>query len=164
RGYESKVQSPRSRVQGSSATLDFGLWTLDSVESLAQYEAVQLFVDRAHYSCPGFAMTRENALPIAEICYHLDGLPLAIELAAARVQVLTVEQIAARLGERYRLFASNGSSAPPRQQTLTGMMDWSYDLLSDAERALLRQLSVFAGSFSLEAVVAVCWASPGDGC
>lgn len=127
-----------------------------ALEEVAQYDAVRLFVDRAAQSRPGFALTRENAEAIVQLCRQLDGLPLALELAAARVKVLSVEQIVQRLGERFRLLIGAGPTLQPRQQTLRALMDWSYELLTDAERALLRSLSVFAGSFGLEAVVSTC--------
>jgi predicted ATPase len=97
-----------------------------------------------------------NAAALAEVCRRLDGIPLAIELAAARVRVLSVEQIAARLADRFQLLTTGPRTALPRQQTLRALIDWSYDLLSPSERALLRGLSVFAGGFSLEAAEAVC--------
>ena len=125
-------------------------------EEIAEYDAVRLFTERAAQSRAGFTLTQENASSIARLCRQLDGLPLAIELAAARVKVLSVEQILQRLGERFRLLIAPGQTVLPRQQTLRALMDWSYELLSDAERALLRSLSVFAGSFGLEAVVSTC--------
>ena len=104
---------------------------------------------------PEFSVTPENAAAITQICQRLDGIPLAIELAAARVNVLGVEQIAARLGNAFRLLTGGSRTALPRQQTLRALMDWSYNLLSDAERALLRRLSVFAGGWTLEAAEAI---------
>ncbi len=126
-----------------------------SLETLAHYEAVQLFVDRARLALPEFAVTSKNANALAQICQRLDGIPLAIELAAARVNVLGIEQIAARLGNAFRLLTGGSRTALPRQQTLRALMDWSYNLLSDAERALLRRLSVFAGGWTLEAAEAI---------
>jgi non-specific serine/threonine protein kinase len=105
-------------------------------------------------------VTASNAVAVAQLCARLDGIPLAIELAAARVKVLAVEQIAARLRDRFHLLTGGGRTAPPRHQTLRAAMDWSYDLLSEKERALLRRLSVFAGGCTLETVEAVC---SGDG-
>jgi predicted ATPase/DNA-binding SARP family transcriptional activator len=125
------------------------------VDTLSHYEAVQLFIDRARLAMPEFSVTPENAAAIAQICQRLDGIPLAIELAAARVNVLGVEQIAARLGNAFRLLTGGSRTALPRQQTLRALMDWSYNLLSDAERALLRRLSVFAGGWTLEAAEAI---------
>jgi non-specific serine/threonine protein kinase len=117
---------------------------------------VTLFADRAALSQPGFAVTEANAAAVVQICQRLDGMPLAIELAAARLRVMAVEQLAARLDDRFRLLTGGSRTALPRQQTLQATMDWSYDLLSEAERALLRRLSVFAGGFTLEAAEAVC--------
>jgi predicted ATPase/class 3 adenylate cyclase len=131
-----------------------------SVKDLMQYEAPRLFVERAAAVRPGFAPTPQDAGPIAAICRHLDGIPLAIELAAARMQVLSVNQIAARLNERFRLLTGGGRTAVQRQRTLRGALDWSYDLLSEKERALMRRLAVFAGTWTLEAAEAVC---SGDG-
>ncbi len=126
-----------------------------SLEALAHYEAVQLFVDRARLAMPEFTVTAENANALVQICRRLDGIPLAIELAAARVNMLGVEQIAARLGNAFRLLTGGSRTALPRQQTLRALMDWSYNLLSEAERALLRRLSVFAGGWTLEAAEAI---------
>lgn len=126
-----------------------------TADALAQYEAVRLFAERAHAVQPAFRVTDQNAPPIAEICRHLDGIPLAIELAAARVRALSVEHIAARLGDRFRLLAGGNRTALPRQQSLRALIDWSYDLLTEAERALLRRLSIFAGGWTLEAAEAV---------
>ena len=105
---------------------------------LAQSEAVRLFVERAASVAPGFALTERNAAAVAEVCRRLDGLPLALELAAARVRTLSVEQIAARLDRRLRLLTSGSRAALPHQQTLRASMDWSYDLLAAPERQLLR--------------------------
>jgi predicted ATPase/class 3 adenylate cyclase/Tfp pilus assembly protein PilF len=124
-------------------------------ETLSQYEAVRLFIDRALAALPGFSVTNQNAPAVAQICHRLDGIPLAIELAAARVKVLAVEQILARLSDRFRLLTGGSRTALPRQQTLSALIDWSYDLLAENERVLLRRLSVFAGGWSLEAAEAV---------
>jgi predicted ATPase len=126
------------------------------VETLAQSEAVQLFVERAAAVKPGFALNERNAGPVAQICRRLDGIPLALELAAARVAMLTPQQIAARLDDRFRLLTGGSRTALPRQQTLRSLIDWSYDLLSEPERLLFCQLSVFVGGWSLEAAEAVC--------
>src|SRR5439155_6324581 len=115
---------------------------LQTPNAIAQYEAVRLFIDRAQMVQPAFAVTSENAPAIAQICSRLDGIPLAIELAAARMAVLPVEQIAARLHDRFRLLTSGSRTALPRQQTLRALIDWSYDLLEEPERILLRRLSV----------------------
>lgn len=125
-------------------------------ERFAEYEAVRLFVARAGAVLPDFAVTSANAGAVAEICQRLDGIPLAIELAAARLRALTVQQIAAHLNERFRLLAGGSRTALPRHRTLRGLIDWSYDLLAEPERVLLRRLSVFAGGWTLEAAGAVC--------
>ncbi len=122
---------------------------------LASYESVRLFADRAAAARAGFAVTERNAMAVAAICRALDGVPLAIELAAARVSVLSAEQIAGRLGDRFALLGSGVRAGPPRQRTLRATIDWSHDLLSPPERALLRRLSVFAGC-SLEMAEQVC--------
>jgi non-specific serine/threonine protein kinase len=127
-----------------------------SAATVMQYPAVQLFTERAQMVQPGFRLTgREDAEAVARICQRLDGIPLALELAAARMPVLTVAQIAARLDDRFRLLASGGRPALPRHQTLRALIDWSYDLLTGDERALLRRFSVFAGGWTLEAAEAV---------
>ena len=120
-----------------------------------RYEAVRLFADRAAARRPGFAVDRGNAAAVASICRALDGMPLAIELAAARIPVLSVEQISARLSDRFRLLTAGDRSAPPRQRTLRAAIGWSHDLLTARERVLFRRLSVFAG-WSLEAAEQVC--------
>ncbi|MBI5034023.1 MAG: tetratricopeptide repeat protein [Chloroflexi bacterium] len=129
---------------------------LSRAEALLDHDAVRLFVDRTASVLPGFAVTGDNASAIAQLTFRLDGIPLAIELAAARAQVLTVEQIAARLTDTFRLLSGGSRTALPRQQTLQATMDWSYNLLSDSERILLRRLSVFAGGWILEAAEQVC--------
>ena len=125
-------------------------------EQVRSYEAVQLFLTRAQAVRPDFHLTPTNAAAIAQICQRLDGIPLAIELAAARVQVLSTEQIAARLADRFGLLTGGNRLALPRQQTLRATLDWSYGLLSKQEQMLLQRLAVFAGAFSLEAAEAVC--------
>ncbi len=122
-----------------------------TLETLPHYEAAQLFLDRAQSAFAGFKLTEENLSAIAQLCYHLDGIPLAIELAAARVRLLSVEEIAARLGDRFRLLRGGVRTALARHQTLQALIDWSHDLLSEPERVLLRRLSVFAGGWTLEA-------------
>ena len=129
--------------------------TTVTIQALAQYEAVRLFVDRARAAQPSFQITDANSRAVVDICYRLDGIPLALELAAARVRALSVDEIAARLKDRFRLLTSGDRTALPRQQTLRASIDWSYDLLTDDERALLRRLSVFAGGWTLEAAEAV---------
>jgi predicted ATPase/DNA-binding SARP family transcriptional activator len=135
----------------------------DAATAALQYPAVQLFVERAAMARPGFRLTDpEDGLAVARICYRLDGIPLAIELAAARVAILSVGQIASRLGERFDLLKGGSRAALPRQQTLRALIDWSYDLLSAEERALLCRLSVFAGGWMLQAAEAIA-ASGRDG-
>jgi non-specific serine/threonine protein kinase len=126
------------------------------VDSLTQYESIGLFLDRAATALPGFTVTNDNAQGVAQVCHRLDGIPLAIELAAARVKLLRVEQIAERLDDRFNLLTSGGRTALPRHQTLAALIDWSHDLLTESERSLLRRLSVFAGGWTLEAAEAVC--------
>lgn len=124
---------------------------LPSTELFTQYDAVRLFVDRAALWQPTFHVTTDNAPAVAQICSQLGGIPLALELAAARIRVLSVEQIAERLNDRFRLLTGGSRTALPRQQTLRAAIDWSYSLLVDAERILLQRLSVFVGGWSLEA-------------
>jgi predicted ATPase/DNA-binding CsgD family transcriptional regulator len=112
---------------------------------MTRHEAIRLFVERAAAARPGFALAADNSGAVASLCRTLDGMPLAIELAAARVRVLSIEQIAGRLDDRFRLLASGDRTAPPRQQTLRAAVDWSYELLTEPEQVLLRRLSVFAG-------------------
>ena len=119
-------------------------------------EAVTLFVERASSVQPEFALTETNAPFIAQICQRLDGIALAIELAASRVKMFKVEQIAARLDDAFGLLTSGNRTALPRQQTLRALIDWSYNLLSEEEKTFLRKLSVFSGGWTLEAAEAVC--------
>jgi predicted ATPase/DNA-binding SARP family transcriptional activator/DNA-binding CsgD family transcriptional regulator len=126
------------------------------VEGLMRYEAVRLFVDRARLRLLDFGLTRENAGAVARVCRKLDGIPLAIELATARMGALAVEQVAQRLEVSLDLLTDGSRTAEPRQQTLRATLDWSHNLLSEAERALFRRLSVFAGGWTLEAAEAVC--------
>lgn len=130
------------------------------MSSFADLEAVQLFVERAAAVRPGFKLTPENALTVARLCWRLDGIALAIELAAARVKLLTPAQILARIDDRFHLLSGGSRNALPRQQTLGALIDWSYDLLSEPERALLRRLAVFVGGRTLEMAEEVC---AGDG-
>ena len=125
-------------------------------ENLARFDGVRLFIDRAAANKPGFKLTTDNAAVIAHLCGQLEGIPLAIELAAARVRVLTAEQIAARLDDRFRLLTGGGRTALPRHQTLQATMDWSYGLLSKQEQTLLCRLSVFTGGWTLDAAETVC--------
>ena len=127
-----------------------------TAEQAAEFEAVGLFAERAQAADPTFRISDDNAAAVVEICRRLDGIPLAVELAAARVRALTVQQIADRLDDRFRLLTGGSRTVMPRHQTLRAAIDWSFDLLPDTERAVLWRLSVFAGSFSLEAAEAVC--------
>lgn len=120
------------------------------------YEAVRLFVERASAARPGFALTTGNAEAVAEICRRLDGIPLAIELAAARVAALPPEHIARHMNDRFHLLTTGSRTTLPRHQTLRALFDWSYDLLSETERILFRRLAVFAGGLTLPAAQAVC--------
>jgi len=129
---------------------------LPPIEGLVKYESVHLFVEREKSVLPAFRLTQENVPALTQICRRLDGLPLAIELAAARVKILSVEQIATRLDDSYRLLAGGSRTAFPRQQTLHATIDWSYNLLSEKECILFRRLSVFRGGFSLEAAEVIC--------
>ena len=128
----------------------------EPVESLSQYDAVKLFIERAVKVRSNFLVTNENAPAVAQICSDLDGIPLAIELAAARVRMLSLEQIAAGLADRFHLLTGGARTALPRHQTLRASVDWSHDLLSDQERVLFRRLGVFAGGFTLDSAEAVC--------
>jgi len=137
-----------------SLTLPEG--SLDDPASLAASESVQLFVERASAANPGFSLNETNALSIAQICRRLDGIPLALELAAARLTVFSAEQVAARLDDRFRLLTGGSRTALPRQQTLRALIDWSYDLLSEPERSLFRRFSVFAGGCTYDAIEKIC--------
>jgi predicted ATPase/class 3 adenylate cyclase len=129
---------------------------LPPLEKLLEVESIRLFVERAVIVKPDFELTQDNASFVAQTCSRLDGIPLAIELAAARVKVLTPEQIAARLDDRFRLLTGGSRTALPRQQTLRAMIDWSYSLLTEQEKTLFRRLAVFVGGWTLEAAEAVC--------
>ena len=127
-----------------------------SVDALSGCPAVALFVQRAVAAKPGFELTRENASAVTEICARLDGLPLAIELAAARIKVLSPSALLTRLSSRLQLLTGGARDLPERQQTLRAAMDWSYDLLNAAEQKLFCRLAVFVGGCNLEGVEAVC--------
>jgi predicted ATPase/class 3 adenylate cyclase len=126
------------------------------LDQLEKVDSVRLFIERAANAKPDFALTNANAFSLAQICARLDGIPLAIELAASRVKVLSPEQIAARLDDRFRLLTGGSRTALPRQQTLRAMIDWSYSLLSEEEKVLFRRLAVFVGGWTLEAAEVVC--------
>lgn len=134
-----------------------------SLEAASSCDATRLFVERAAAASPGFELTETNAPAIAEVCRRLEGVPLAIELAASRVRSMTVAQISARLDDALGLLTSGPRTAPLRQSTLRAAMDWSHDLLSPSERAFFRNLSVFSGGFTLEAAEEVCAAEIGAG-
>ncbi|MEA2537154.1 MAG: hypothetical protein QOF11_1388 [Chloroflexota bacterium] len=133
-----------------------------TARDLGEIDACQLFVERARAVQPTFALTDQNARAVAQLCHRLDGIPLAIELAAARVRALPVEQIASRLDDRFRLLTGGSRAAVARHQTLRATIDWSYDLLTEPERAVLRRLSVFAGGAALDAAESVCAGDPVD--
>jgi predicted ATPase/DNA-binding CsgD family transcriptional regulator/DNA-binding XRE family transcriptional regulator len=133
---------------------------LPSAETLLEVGAIRLFAERARAARPSFGLTATNAAAVARICCTLDGIPLALELAAARIATVSPQQLAARLDDRFRLLTGGSRTAPPRQQTLRAMFDWSYGLLSDAERVLLERVAVFAGGWSLEAAETVCAGGP----
>lgn len=132
-----------------------------SSDSESQPESVQLFMDRANTALPTFEFTKEDTTSIANICRRLDGLPLAIELAAARISLLSLSQIEVRLNDRFRLL-TGGQVAVPRHQTLRATLEWSHDLLSEEEQVLFRRLSVFAGGWTLESANFVCGEGGGD--
>ncbi|MGK5113017.1 MULTISPECIES: AfsR/SARP family transcriptional regulator [unclassified Geodermatophilus] len=127
---------------------------------VAASAAVQLFLDRARAALPDLALSEDNAAAVTEVCRHLDGIPLALELAAARVAALPVEELARRMGDRFTLLTTGARTAEARQRTLRATVDWSHQLLSDPERVLLRRLSVFRGGWTLEAVQAVAGGEP----
>jgi predicted ATPase/DNA-binding CsgD family transcriptional regulator len=125
-------------------------------EELLRYEAVRLFADRAAAVLPGFAVDAENGAAVAAVCRALDGIPLAIELAAVRLRSLSPQQVLARLDQRFQLLSGGGPADQPRHRTLQAALEWSYGLLTEAEQAMWRRVSVFAGSFDLDAAEAVC--------
>jgi predicted ATPase len=132
------------------------LHALRTVASVSQYEAVALFAERARAVAPAFAVTDDNAPAVAELCLRLDGLPLAIELAAARVKLLPPQALLARLGQRLELLRGGPRDRPERQQTLRATLDWSFELLDEEQKRLFARLAVFAGGFRLEAAETVC--------
>jgi predicted ATPase len=127
-----------------------------AVDELAAYEAVRLLVDRARLARPGFKLTAGNAEAVRQICARLDGIPLALELAAARLGALSAEEIAGRLDDCFRLLTGGGQTVLPRHRTLRASIDWSHQLLTEPERILMRRLSVFAGGWTLASAEAVC--------
>ncbi len=148
------LDTPRGGVVASRAAGAIEL------ERLERFEAVQLFLERARAVRSDFALSAYNASAVAEVCRRLDGLPLAIELAAARLGALSAQEVAARLHDRFRLLKTGNRAALPRHQTLRGVLDWSYNLLSAEEQALLRRLAVFAGGWTLAAAESVCTGGP----
>ena len=128
----------------------------EPIETLRHSDAVKLFIERALQVRPNFAVTNDNAPAVAQVCHDLDGIPLAIELAAARVRLMSVQEIADGLADRFHLLTGGARTALPRQQTLRASVDWSHQLLEDLERTLLRRLGVFAGGFTLDAAERVC--------
>jgi predicted ATPase/DNA-binding SARP family transcriptional activator len=132
-----------------------GLGDISQLQNLGEFESIQLFAERAAAVQPDLALTSESALAVTQICRRLDGIPLALELAAARVKILPLEEIASRLDHRLHLLTQGSRVAPARHQTLRATIDWSYELLPGPERVLLRRLSVFAGGFQLDAAEAV---------
>ena len=143
---------PSLSTPASEVNIDLG--------RLSDYDAVRLFTARGQAAQPTFHITPQNAPYIVRICERLDGIPLALELAAARLNMLSAEQVASRLDNAFRLLVGGARTAVPRQQTLRAAIDWSYQLLNDQEKSLLRHLSVFLGGFSLEGVEAVCACEP----
>ncbi|MEO7838962.1 MAG: tetratricopeptide repeat protein [Anaerolineales bacterium] len=129
---------------------------LPPIELMDQYEAVKLFIDRATSAVPSFTVTNDNAPALAQVCHRLDGIPLAIELAAAKIRVLSVDQIAKRLDDRFRLLIGGSRTVLERHQTLRAAIDWSYNLLPPDEQSLFRRLAIFVGGWTLEAAEAVC--------
>jgi predicted ATPase/DNA-binding SARP family transcriptional activator len=125
-------------------------------QEMPAYDAVRLFVDRARAALPAFRLDATTAAPVAEVCRHLDGIPLAIELAAARVKTLSVGEIAARLDDRFRLLTAGPRTAEARQRTLRATVDWSHQLLTEPERVLFRRLAAFRGGWSADAAERVC--------
>ena len=134
----------------------------EQLAQVARTEAVRLFVERATATLPTFALDRSNVRAVVEICRRLDGIPLALELAAARVNVLSADEIAQGLGDRFRLLTGGRRTAAPRQRTLQAAIDWSWDLLDDADRGLLRRLSVFTAGWTLDAATAVAFEGAAD--
>ncbi len=132
-----------------------------AVEALSQYDAVTLFVDRARRARPSFSVDDANAAAVAQVCHRLDGIPLAVELAAARCRHMSVDRIASELDDRFHLLTGGSRTVMPRQQTLAASVEWSFDLLDELERRVLRRLGAFGGAFALEAAEAVV-AAPAD--
>lgn len=127
-----------------------------STEKVIEYEALQLFIERASNASPGFRLLAQDVPALVQVCRRLDGIPLALELAAARTRMLTLDQVQSRLDDRFQLLTEGSRDALPRQQTLRALVDWSYNLLSEGEKRLLARASVFAGSFDIQVAERVC--------
>src|SRR5207342_575410 len=137
--------------------------TVDAeLDAIAQTEAVELFVQRAQHADADFALTSENATAVVQVCWRLDGVPLAIELAAAQVTTMSPEELARGIDRRFETLAGGRRRAVQRHQTLRAAIDWSYDLCSEADRRLLARMSVFAAGATRDAVEAVCAGDPID--
>src|SRR4029434_11185370 len=119
-----------------------------TAEALAPYESVELFIERARLNLPHFAVSKENAPALAAVCRRLDGIPLAIERAAARMRSMSVQDVNGHLDQRFRVLTGGSRTAVRRQQTLRALIDWSYDLLTDAEKTLLCRASIFGGGWT----------------
>ncbi|MEO8137340.1 MAG: adenylate/guanylate cyclase domain-containing protein, partial [Betaproteobacteria bacterium] len=145
---ESSFPVPAFAIPDARAAIDVG--------ALIKFDAIRLFVERASAVQPSFQLSAANAAAIIDICRQLDGIPLAIELAAARVRALSIDAIRERLADRFRLLTRGDGTLLPRQQTLRALIDWSHDLLSAAERVVFQRLAVFAGGWTLEAAESVC--------
>ncbi len=146
-GGETTIQIPSLSLPKKNGSIN--------LEEISACESVKLFLERARAALPGFQLSISNGQAVAEIALRLDGIPLALELAAARLRMMSVEQIAARLSDRFRLLTGGQRTALPRQQTLQALIDWSWNLLEEDEKTLFRRLSVFAGGWTLEAAEAV---------
>ena len=147
---------PGTATDATTGATPGGTTTAALPRHLISHEAVQLFTDRARSAQPGFRLDAHNAAAVVDICRRLDGIPLALELAAARVRALPVQAIASRLRDSFALLTTRDETVAPRQRTLQLLIDWSHDLLDEPERVLYRRLSVFAGGWTLEAAEVVC--------
>lgn len=128
----------------------------ETFESISEYESVKLFIDRAISVKPGFTLNEQNIMAVAELCKRIDGIPLAVELAAKRIIILSVEKINEKLSDRFRFLTGGNQTALPRHKTLRALIDWSYELLNEKEKLMLQRLSVFSGGWTLEAAEQVC--------